>query len=275
MRAALLLAAAFCCAASVVAATVAQPTREALAARCEAAALIAARAEGVPERLMRAVALAETGRRLDGAFRPWPWTVNMEGEGRWFDDPDSLLDWVRVRQRQGARSFDLGCFQVNHRWHGDEFDGLEHMLDPESNALYAARFLRELHAETGSWETAAGHYHSRTPALAERYRSRVMALMDRLEDAPPGAAMLAAADAAATRAINGEMRAGPGATGGPLIVFALVDRGAAPGGSLASASQGSASGIGLLVASAGAGLLRQGTPLFGPEPTSQRERMSP
>ncbi|MDF2233507.1 lytic transglycosylase domain-containing protein [Albimonas sp. CAU 1670] len=153
-----------------------------MAGLCEAAAERAARAEGVPLELMRAISLAETGRPLDGRLAPWPWTVNMEGEGRWFSTPEELLTWVRRRQSQGARSFDLGCFQVNHLWHGAAFEGLEDMLDPESNARYAARFLRALREETGSWEVAAGHYHSRTPDLAQRYRARVLAMAADLPD---------------------------------------------------------------------------------------------
>jgi len=151
------------------------------AALCEAAGARAARAEGVPPELMRAISLAETGTRRAGRFAPWPWTVNMEGEGRWFDSPGELLAWVRGRQAAGARSFDLGCFQVNHLWHGEHFDSLEAMLDPDANARYAARFLRALHAEAGDWETAAGRYHSRTPELARRYRVRVAEIAARLD----------------------------------------------------------------------------------------------
>lgn len=154
-----------------------------LSSVCDHAAASAAREAGVPLALMRAVARVETGRRTDGIFTPWPWTVNMEGEGRWFDDPESLLDWVEGRRAAGARSFDLGCFQINHLWHGNAFPSLRAMLDPEANALYAARFLRELHDETGSWETAAGHYHSRTPDLASKYRGLVNRQLAALGDA--------------------------------------------------------------------------------------------
>ena len=45
---------------------------------------------------------------------------------------------------------------------------------PASNADYAARFLTQLRSEPGAnWFTAAGFYHSRTPALAADYRERV------------------------------------------------------------------------------------------------------
>lgn len=159
------------------------PQADRLAERCEAAALRAARAEGVPARLLRALSLAESGRRLEGEVRPWPWTVNLEGEGRWFEAPGDLLAWVRARQAEGARSFDLGCFQVNHLWHGDAFESLEQMLDPAANARYAARFLRALREETGDWKAAVGLYHSRTPELAGRYRARVLRIMADLPSA--------------------------------------------------------------------------------------------
>ena len=232
---------------------------EALAARCEAAAVLAAREAGVPERLLRAISLAESGRRLNGRLRPWPWTVNMEGEGRWFDSPAPLLAWVRGRQAEGARSFDLGCFQVNHLWHGHEFDGLEDMLSPETSARYAAQFLKELHAASGSWETAAGHYHSRTPELAERYRARVLALMEGLGEAPDAGALLAAGRAAARE----RTRPRP-LPGGPLIDLVAARApliGAAPG---AEAPRGSLAAVAM--AEAGAGLLRPGRPLLGPAP---------
>ncbi|MEE3099017.1 MAG: lytic transglycosylase domain-containing protein, partial [Pseudomonadota bacterium] len=183
-----------------VARAAADPTLSALG---EAAARRAATAEDVPLPLLRAIALAETGRTRDGRLPPWPWTVNMEGEGRWFDAPGPLLDWVRARQAAGARSFDLGCFQVNHLWHGQAFDSLDRMLDPDENARYAARFLRALRDETGSWETAVGHYHSRTPDLAAGYRARVLRLAalpapdvpagrsGTRRGAPPGGSLLA------------------------------------------------------------------------------------
>ncbi|MGM0584732.1 MAG: lytic transglycosylase domain-containing protein [Pseudomonadota bacterium] len=180
----------------VAAAAAPAPQADRLAARCEAAALQAARAEGVPPRLFRALSLAETGRRLEGEARPWPWTVNMEGEGRWFETPDALLAWVRARRAEGARSFDLGCFQVNHLWHGEAFDSLEQMLDPAANARYAARFLRALREETGDWEAAVGLYHSRTHKLAGRYRARVLRIMAGLPSAAGPEVDLAALPAA-------------------------------------------------------------------------------
>lgn len=152
--------------------------------RCEAAAAHAGTQVGVPRDVLRAVMLTETGRGKDDKLAAWPWTVNMEGTGRWFDTRDEALHWIRQHHAQGARSYDIGCFQINHRWHGEAFTSLENMIDPDANALYAARFLKRLHRESGSWSVAAGAYHSRTQVHATRYRARFDSIRARLA-APP------------------------------------------------------------------------------------------
>ena len=139
---------------------------------CIAAAQQAAASSGVPMSVLIAISQTETGRGQGGQTRPWPWTVNMEGEGHWFDSRDEALAYVFEQYNRGARSFDVGCFQINFRWHGEQFSSIEDMFDPSANATYAARFLTQLHAESGNWSTAAGAFHSRTEAEAAGYRTR-------------------------------------------------------------------------------------------------------
>ncbi len=139
---------------------------------CDVAAKYAAQATGVPLSVLRAISLTETGRRKAGKMQPWPWTVNMQGTGVWFDDADSAKAYVYKHYKRGARSFDVGCFQINYKWHGHAFDSIEQMFEPRPNALYAANFLTELFRETGDWSKAAGAYHSRTQEHANRYRKR-------------------------------------------------------------------------------------------------------
>lgn len=155
---------------------------------CESAARSAAREVGVPAAVMLAIALTETGRSLDGRLRPWPWTANADGQGHWFASRTEALAFARTRLAQGQRSFDLGCFQINWRWHGQNFATPEALLDPPTAARYAARLLADLHAELGSWEAAAGAYHSRTPAHASRYRARFRQILASLDDGPAEAA---------------------------------------------------------------------------------------
>ena len=155
------------------------------AALCDRAAAEAAARTGVPVAVLRAISLTETGRKRGGRHRPWPWTVNMEGKGLWLDDRASALAYVHRHHARGARSFDVGCFQINYRWHGRAFESIEQMFDPLANALYAAKFLRRLHAETGDWGRAAGAYHSRTPKFARRYQKRFERIHAGLTGTPP------------------------------------------------------------------------------------------
>lgn len=200
---------------------------------CERAAHGAARATGVPRDVLMAIALAETGRRSGESVRPWPWTVNMEGDGRWFSTAQEALAHAQRRHAAGAQSFDIGCFQINHRWHGDAFESIEQMFEPAANAHYAARFLARLHDELGSWEAAAGAYHSRTPALAERYAARVARYrrtLARHAGAPPRPEApdhAGEGDGPAPRRARGLIRQ----ASGPLLALGPTGARAAPQGS--------------------------------------------
>ncbi len=152
---------------------------------CEDAARIAAAEQGVPADLLLAIALAESGRMLGDALRPWPWAVNEGGKGTWFATRAEAEAHVEQALDAGVRNIDLGCFQINHRWHGARFPSMAAMFDPLGNARYAARFLVELYRETGDWSAAVGAYHSRTPDLAARYLGRVETLRRTVAGAPP------------------------------------------------------------------------------------------
>lgn len=154
------------------------------AAVCDRAGAHAAQVTGVPLPVLQAIALTETGRRLEGAHRPWPWTVNMEGKGTWFDTQAEALAYAKSHHARGARSYDVGCFQINYRWHGQAFASVEDMFDPVKNAVYAGQFLRSLYEETGSWSKSAAAYHSRTPEFANRYRARFDRILARINGGP-------------------------------------------------------------------------------------------
>ena len=152
---------------------------------CDRAAVYAAQKTGVPVSVLQAISLTETGRKRGGAMRPWPWAVNMEGKGVWFDNEDDARAYVYKHYKRGARSFDVGCFQINYKWHGQEFSSIEEMFDPNPNALYAAKFLLNLYREKGNWGSAAGAYHSRTAKYADKYEERFTAFRTALLGKPP------------------------------------------------------------------------------------------
>lgn len=154
---------------------------------CEHAVYRVAAETGVPADILGALTLTETGRRHQGRVRPWAWSVNAAGKGSWFDSSARALDYVRDRLARGRRNVDIGCFQLNYRWHGQEFGSVQEMFDPLENARYAARFLRQLYAETGDWRAAAGAFHSRRPEHARRYLVRFDQLRTALKQRGGGA----------------------------------------------------------------------------------------
>jgi len=139
---------------------------------CEGAAARAARNHQIPVDVLRAITLTETGRNREGSLQPWPWTINLEGTGHWFDTRAEAEAFAQQALSEGRRSFDVGCFQLNWRWHGDAFDSITAMFDPAANADYAATYLKGHFETLGSWSLAAGRYHSGTPEFATRYAAR-------------------------------------------------------------------------------------------------------
>lgn len=135
---------------------------------CLQAASDAAARTGVPYDVLLAISKVETGRD----DRPWPWTVNFGGDGKWYDSAAEAEAGVNEALNQGATNVDLGCFQLNYRWHAQGFASVADMLDPDRNAVYAANFLAEQFARTGDWALAAAAYHSATPEYAEIYKAK-------------------------------------------------------------------------------------------------------
>lgn len=145
---------------------------------CEALAERAGLAEGIPRGLMAAVARVESGHAAGGgALRAWPWTLNAGGEASFHATAEAALHRFAALRAAGRDNIDLGCMQLNWRWHGAAFPDAAAMLDPAANTRYAARFLRQLHGEAGSWTAAVALYHSRDPARGEAYAARVAAVL--------------------------------------------------------------------------------------------------
>ena len=143
---------------------------------CRSAIAAAEQTAAVPARLMGAIGLVESGRRdADGRSGAWPWTINAEGYGRHFASKAEAVAAVQDMRARGVRSIDVGCMQVNLMHHPAAFASLDDAFDPALNARYAARFLNQLRAQTGSWPRAVAGYHSFTPDLGERYAAKVLA----------------------------------------------------------------------------------------------------
>jgi hypothetical protein len=155
--------------------------------QCDQAAAQASKDSGVPINILLAITRVETGRGAPD-LRPWPWTINADGAGAWYDTKDQAIDAAMAHQSDGTGTFDVGCFQLNIKWHGDKFTSLSDMFDPAQNAAQAAAFLAQLYQESGDWATAVASYHSRTPDLAKTYLAKVKQVLN-----DPGTAIPVAA----------------------------------------------------------------------------------
>lgn len=145
-------------------------------AECDAAVSAAAKLPGrVPEKLLPTIARVESG-RLDpasGRVRAWPWTINVDGIGFFYDSKEAVIAAVRALQAKGKKSIDVGCMQVNLMHHPRAFATLDDAFDPPANARYAVKFLLALYGQTRDWPLATAYYHSSTPDLGEEYQRLV------------------------------------------------------------------------------------------------------
>ena len=126
---------------------------------------------GIPTHLLSAIASTESGRYHSGLkiSVPWPWTINAEGKGYYFDTKEQAVSAARKFLARGIQSIDVGCMQVNLYHHPHAFSSLDKAFEPENNIAYAASFLRELYQSDGTWKQAAADYHSKTPQLGNEY----------------------------------------------------------------------------------------------------------
>lgn len=139
------------------------PARSEVSPVCEAEMSRASQRHGVPLAVLFAVGLTESGRK--GYLHPY--ALNIAGRTYFGTSARDALREFQAERARGVRLIDLGCMQINHHYHGANFDSPAQMLDPARNVDYAARFLKELRDREGDWTRAVARYHAgraNTPA---------------------------------------------------------------------------------------------------------------
>jgi hypothetical protein len=152
---------------------------------------------GIPQGLLAAIGLTESGRVVARQRTVWPWTVNAEGAGHFFASKEDAIAFVEEQQADGVTSIDVGCMQINLKHHPEAFVSLEDAFDPAINVDYGAEFLTSLKGEVRTWIKAVRRYHSATPERGEAYGERVLANWDA---AKSGDLLVAAVDDATEEA---------------------------------------------------------------------------
>ena len=131
----------------------------------------------IPQGLLTAISLVEAGRPIgpSNQLAAWPWTINVNGQGRFFETKEEAVAETRKLLDEGQRSVDVGCMQINLRYHPNAFRSMEDAFDPALNVAYGAQFLNSLHDLQGSWAKAVERYHSSDDGKREEYREKVLA----------------------------------------------------------------------------------------------------
>jgi hypothetical protein len=139
---------------------------------CEREMTRAAAATGVPLNVLYSVGLTETGRR--GHLEPYD--MNIDGREVSSNSLADAMARFAAAKAQGAKLIDIGCMQINARWHGARFASLAAMFDPTLNVDYAANFLESLKAKEGNWTLAVARYNA-GPDNASAERTYVCAVI--------------------------------------------------------------------------------------------------
>ncbi|MBQ9271179.1 MAG: transglycosylase SLT domain-containing protein [Alphaproteobacteria bacterium] len=143
---------------------------------CMAAAEKASADYGVNLSLLQTISAVESGQwsATHNVYMAWPWTVNAKGKGYYFATKEEAIAAAKKFIAQGITSIDVGCMQVNMKYHGKAFTSIEEAMDPENNMNYSAKFLRSLYKRNGkNWKAAAKKYHSGNPKEGLRYTQRL------------------------------------------------------------------------------------------------------
>ena len=123
---------------------------------CEPEIIRASESYGVPVGILYAVGLTETGNK--GSLQPN--AMNIEGKPLFPKNRNEALAAFERARQSGAKLIDVGCMQINVRFHGEKFRSLSDMFDPRQNVDYAARFLVQLKQRRTTWSMAVARYHA-------------------------------------------------------------------------------------------------------------------
>lgn len=128
----------------------------------------------LPIHLLSSISRVEAGRKLSsGEVKGWPWSINHAGKGLYFETKKGALKYLKNAVSNGSKNIDVGCMQLNYRWHKGAFSSLDDMFDPEKNIQYAAKFVKELYGRHQNWEDVIKHYHSNKKKFNVPYYQKV------------------------------------------------------------------------------------------------------
>ena len=135
----------------------------------------------IPKGLLLGIGKAEAIRKLNNKYIIWPWTINHAGKSLFFDTKKQMTNYVFKNLQKDDLNIDVGCMQINIKWHKNNFKKIADMFEVSPNISYAASFLLQLKNKHGSWDKAIKHYHSSDPKKNIPYLIKVKSFWKKFE----------------------------------------------------------------------------------------------
>ena len=136
----------------------------------------------IPKGLLLGIGKAEAIRKINNKYIIWPWTINHAGKSLFFDTKKQMSNYVFKTLKRNDFNIDVGCMQINIKWHKNNFKKISDMFEVNPNISYAASFLKQLKNKHGSWDKAIKHYHSSDPKKNNPYLIKVKSFWKKVEN---------------------------------------------------------------------------------------------
>ncbi len=136
----------------------------------------------IPKGLLLGIGKVEAIRKINNKYIIWPWTINHAGKSLFFDNKEQMKNYVFKNLKRKDFNIDVGCMQINIKWHKNNFKKISDMFEVNPNISYAASFLKQLKNKHGSWDKAIKHYHSSDPKKNNPYLIKVKSFWKKVEN---------------------------------------------------------------------------------------------
>ena len=136
----------------------------------------------IPKGLLLGIGKAEAIRKINNKYIIWPWTINHAGKSLFFENKEQMKNYVFKNLKRNDLNIDVGCMQINIKWHKNNFKKISDMFEVNPNISYAASFLQQLKNKYGSWDKAIKHYHSSDPKKNKPYLIKVKSFWKKVEE---------------------------------------------------------------------------------------------
>ena len=129
----------------------------------------------IPKNFLYLISLVESGKydKNSKRLQPWPWTANINGESRFFSTKNELIKALKIHIANGKENIDIGCNQINYKYHKHNFSNIEQMVSPYHNVGYSAYYLSSNYQKTNNWQDAIAMYHSKNPLHSSKYIRKI------------------------------------------------------------------------------------------------------